>query len=207
MKDPGFDALLFDLGGVLIEIDFARVLRHWSDRARVPFDVLEPRFDHGLAYQQHERGEIEAAAYYASLREGLGIDLPDADFEAGWNQVFGGEIAPTVALLPSLAARMPVYLFSNTNLTHYNYWASRFAAALAPIARQFVSFQMGLRKPEAASFEFVAREIGVPLERILFFDDTLANVEGARAVGMPAVLVRGPDDVSRAIQAIQPPAM
>ena len=59
---------------------------------------------------------------------------------------------------------------------------------------------MGLRKPERASFDYFAREIGVPAARILFFDDTAANVEGARAAGLAAVHVKGPDDVRDAVR-------
>ncbi|MEP7262386.1 MAG: HAD family phosphatase [Usitatibacter sp.] len=193
------EALLFDLGGVLISIDFDRVIRRWAELSAVPFQALKPRFDHGEAYQRHERGEIEAKAYYESLRKSLGIELTDAQWEDGWNRVFGPEIAPTLSLLPRLAQQMPLYLFSNTNVTHHQYWSKRYAEALAPFRRQFVSCEMGLRKPEAASFEYVSREIGVPPENILFFDDTLANVEGARAVGLPSVWVKSSEDVRQAV--------
>ena len=58
---------------------------------------------------------------------------------------------------------------------------------------------MGLRKPERAAFEHVARELGMPTGRILFFDDTAANIDGALAVGMPALRVRSPADVEHAV--------
>jgi putative hydrolase of the HAD superfamily len=58
---------------------------------------------------------------------------------------------------------------------------------------------MGLRKPEADAFVAVAKGIGAPLERILFFDDTQENVIGAQAAGMGAVLVRSPQDVIDAV--------
>ena len=61
---------------------------------------------------------------------------------------------------------------------------------------------MGLRKPEPPAFEAIASEIGVPLERILFFDDTRVNVEGALAIGMQAVLVRSIADVEQAVAAL-----
>jgi glucose-1-phosphatase len=58
---------------------------------------------------------------------------------------------------------------------------------------------MGTRKPEPQAFEHVAREIAVPLQRILFLDDTVANLDGARALRMPTVHVRSPRDVVRAL--------
>ena len=66
----------------------------------------------------------------------------------------------------------------------------------------FVSSEIGVRKPEPAAFAAIAAAIDLPLERILFFDDTLANVEGALAVGMPAVHVRSLDDIAKAIDGL-----
>ena len=199
MTPESIDALLFDLGGVLIDIDFDRAFARWGELAGVDPAALKQRFDHGTPYQRHERGEIDASAYFQALRTALGIDLGDADFADGWDRIFGPAIAPTVALLPRLAPRIPLYVLSNTNATHHAYWGSRYAAALAPARRQFLSCEMGLRKPDREAFEAVSNAIGVPLGRILFFDDTELNVEGARAAGMPTVWVRAPTDVERAV--------
>ena len=95
---------------------------------------------------------------------------------------------------------LPLYAFSNTNAAHHAVWSRKFEAALGNFRRVFVSSQMGLRKPERASFDYISREIGVPNARILFFDDTPVNVEGARAAGLQAVHVRGPDDVQNAVR-------
>jgi len=124
---------------------------------------------------------------------------PDAELAAGWNALFVGEIAETTRLVAQAAARMPVHLFSNTNAVHEAAWSRDYAQALRPFRRRFVSHEMGLRKPDRAAFEHVAREIGLPLGAILFFDDTESNVLGARAAGMPAVHVRSPQDVRRAV--------
>ena len=200
MKRADIDALVFDFGGVLIEIDFDRVFARWAALAGVDAAGVKQRFDHGTAYQQHERGEIDAAAYFESLRSSLGLNLSDADFADGWQQVFGPEIGATVALLPRLALHVPLYLFSNTNAMHYGYWSKRYTRALDPIRRRFISSEMGLRKPERESFQHVARAIGIAPARMLFLDDTQANVEGARAAGVPTVWVRSPADVARAVQ-------
>jgi len=73
-------------------------------------------------------------------------------------------------------------------------------AALPVFRKVFVSYELGARKPERAAFEAIARAIGVPLERILFFDDTAENVAGARAAGVAAIQVRGPQDVADALR-------
>jgi putative hydrolase of the HAD superfamily len=199
--DPSrVEALVYDMGNVLVEIDFGRVIARWAHLAGVPAEALAPRFAHGAAYEAHERGEIDAAAYYASLRKDLGVDLDDAALEDGWNAVFGPPIAATVERVHRMAPVLPQYLFSNTNAVHHAYWSRIYGPSLAPFRAHFVSHRMGKRKPERASFEHVAREIGVPIERVLFLDDLPLNVEGARDAGMQAVVVRSPRDVAQALQ-------
>ena len=199
MSPADIDALLFDFGGVLVEIDFDRVFARWAGLAGAPFAQVKARFSFAGAYERHERGELDAAGYFAALRGQLGLALDDAQLADGWARVLGPERTATVELLPRLAERVPIYLFSNTNAAHHEVWAARHAAALAPFRRHFLSFEIGRRKPERAAFEHVAEAIGVPPSRILFLDDTLENVEGARAAGLPAAHVPGPAEVARAV--------
>jgi putative hydrolase of the HAD superfamily len=194
------EALLVDLGGVIIELDWDRVFAHWARCAGQPVEPIRARFSFDDPYQRHERGEIDARAYYQSLRTSLGLAITDDDFDIGWKALFTGEISETVDLLHRLEARIPMYLFSNTNAAHQAAWATRFAGALTPFTATFVSSEIGLRKPTPESFLHVADAIGLPPGRILFLDDTLENIEGAGAVGMPAVHVRTPQDVRRALQ-------
>lgn len=193
------DALLYDFGGVLVRIHFDRVFGHWAERGGVPVEQVRSRFWAIDAYARHECGEIGLAEYFAALRRELPLDLADAEFEEGWHRVFGDEIHEVVDVARRLAGRVPQYLFSNTNPSHLEHFTRRYAAALAPFRKLYASCGIGLRKPGRAAFEYISRDIGVPLERILFFDDTAENVEGARAAGMQAVLVREPHDVVRAV--------
>ena len=194
------DALLFDLGGVVMGLDWEPMFRRWGDACGQDPGALRARYAFDEHYERHERGEIEEAAYYASLRKSLAIDIGDEDFRAGWGAIFTEPVHETVALLEKLRDRVPLYAFSNTNAAHHAVWSRKFEAALLNFRRVFVSSQMRLRKPERASFDYISREIGVPNARILFFDDTLVNVEGARDAGLQAVHVRGPEDVLEAVK-------
>ncbi|MBC8022407.1 MAG: HAD family phosphatase [Burkholderiales bacterium] len=194
------DALLFDLGGVVMGLDWDRAFRRWSEACGDTPEALRARYAFDEPYERHERGEIGELDYYAALRRSLGIDIGDEDFRAGWGAIFTEPVHETVALLERLKERVPLYAFSNTNEAHHAVWSKQFEDALANFRRVFVSSKIGLRKPDAASFELIAREIGVAPSRILFFDDTLANVEGARRAGLQAVHVRGPDDVRNAVR-------
>jgi putative hydrolase of the HAD superfamily len=193
------EALLFDLGGVLIELDWDAVFAHWAGCCGADAAALRRRFSFDAPYERHERGEISARDYFEALRGSLGIELSNDDFRAGWERVFVGPVRATVELLPRIDPRMPLYLFSNTNAAHHAAWAHDYAQALRPFRKVFVSHEMGVRKPEREAFRRVAREIGVAPERILFFDDTESNVEGARRAGLQAVHVRSHEDVARAV--------
>ena len=99
------EALLFDLGGVVIRIDFARAVRAWADAASVAASKLGARFSLDAGYEAHERGELDPAAYCAHLRQTLGVDLADEPLLAGWNQIFVGEVPEVAPLLARLGGR------------------------------------------------------------------------------------------------------
>lgn len=107
------------------------------------------------------------------------------------------------ALLERVGRQVPTYGFTNTNYTHLAHCERTYPELFRHFRHVFTSCTMGCRKPEAVAFEAISKAIGVPVDRILFFDDTLENVEGARAIGMPAVHVRSLDDVAAAVDWIR----
>ncbi len=186
------EAVVFDVGGVLVDVDFQRAFAHWSERSGVAADVIAPRFKVDAAYEAHERGELDGRQYFATLRTSLDIDLPDHEFAAGWNAIFKGVYPGAAELLASIAPDKPVYLFSNTNAVHYACWSVLYPQIITPVRRVFCSQEIGLRKPSSASFQKVCALMGVAPERIAFFDDLLENVEGARRCGWQAFQVAAP---------------
>ena len=196
------DALLFDLGRVVLDTDFARSLECWAGHAGCEPAHLVERFSPDDAYRRHERGEISDAEYFASLRTSLGIDVPDAQFLEGWNAVFAGAIPGIEPLLARAARSLPLYAFSNTNRAHEAHFSQAFADVLGHFRKLFLSSSIGLRKPESAAYDHVVKEIGLPAERIVFFDDLQENIEGARARGVIAIHVTSTRDVADALEAL-----
>jgi len=180
------DALVLDYGGVVGEIDFGRVLAHWSAASGVPIETLAQRFHFDAAYRAHETGALDSRGYVAALRRTLGVTLDDERLLAGWNAVFVGEVEGMRTLLAALASHCPLYLFSNTNAAHARFFLREHAALLQPFRRLFLSHELGLRKPDAAAFAAVVEAIGLPAARIGFVDDTAENVAGAHAAGLQA---------------------
>jgi putative hydrolase of the HAD superfamily len=196
------DALLFDLGRVVLDIDFSRALNCWAAHAgREPAHLIG-RFSPDEAYKRHERGEISDAEFFAALRGSLRIDVTDAQFLEGWNAIFVGEMADIEPLLARAARRLPLYAFSNTNRAHEAHFSQKFAQVLGYFQKLFLSSTIGLRKPDAAAYDHVVKEIGVLAERIVFFDDVVENIEGAHARGLLTVHVTSTRDVAEALGAL-----
>ena len=196
LQSAEVDALLIDLGGVLVEIDWRRAFSAWAEDSGTTAAAIAARFSYDSAYAAHERGEIGAAEYFANLRRSLGIGLSDTQFLAGWNAIFVGEIAGARELLAAAARRRPLYLFSNTCAVHREHWMPRFEALLRPFAQRFLSCEIGLRKPDPEAFTWVSQRIGMPPQRIAFFDDTAENVAGARTAGLCAFQVHSPAEIA-----------
>ncbi len=196
------DALLFDLGRVVIDIDFNKALACWAGHAGRPPAELSGRFGPDETFRRHETGEASDAEFFAALRRTLGVELTDEQFLEGWNAIFAGEMPDINALLARAAKRLPLYAFSNTNRPHVAHFSKAFADVLGHFREIFLSSTIGLRKPDAAAYDHVVKAIGVPARRIVFFDDLAENIEGARRQGLTAVHVTSSADVANALTAL-----
>jgi len=196
------DALLFDLGRVVLDIDFNKVVSCWAGHAGCEPAQLTARFAPDDAWRRHERGEISDAEFFAGLRASLGIGISDAQFLEGWNAIFAGEMPGISAMLARAGERLPLYAFSNTNNAHVDHFLQAYAGVLGHFREIYLSSTIGLRKPDAAAYDHVVKAIGVPASRIVFFDDSAENIAGARARGLTAVQVTSTDEVARTLSAL-----
>ena len=136
------------------------------------------------------------------MRRSLGINITDEEFITGWNSIYVGEIPGVATLLSDVREKLPIYAFTNSNSTHQLAWSKKYGHILNLFRDVFVSSEIGKRKPEPAAFEFISKEIGVKLELILFFDDSLENIVEAKKIGMQAVHVTSPEDIEISLKEI-----
>jgi len=196
------DALLFDLGRVVLDIDFRRATASWAGHAGCEPAELAARFSADEALRRYESGKISDDDYFARLRRLLGVELSDAQLLEGWNAIFVGAIPGIAPLLARAARHLPLYALSNTNPPHVAYFSSAYADLLGHFREMYLSSTIGHLKPDAAAYDHVVRAIGAPAERIVFFDDLAENVESARAFGLKAVKVASSEDVESALVAL-----
>lgn len=192
--------LVFDLGGVLLDVDAARCFEAWGQESGVAPDLLRKRFVDQSAHLAFERGEISSADFFADLERQLAIGLSAAEWRSGWNAMLGDLRPNMLALVRNLATAHPIYLFSNTNDEHRRAWEPVCAPLSALLKACYLSHELGCRKPDREAFDRLLEQIGRPPSEILFLDDLEANVAGAQAAGLLSAVVR---DHSEAVSALR----
>ncbi|MCG8709618.1 glucose-1-phosphatase [Brenneria sp. 4F2] len=181
---------IFDLGNVVIDIDFNRVLGVWSKLSSAPLATLKERFVMGETFEQHERGEISDEAFAERLCNEMSISLSFEQFTAGWQAIFV-ELRPEVInIMHQLRkAGHRVVILSNTNRLHCAHWPVLFPEVEDAADRLYLSQDIGARKPEASIYHYVLTHEGIPANQAVFFDDNPANVAAAQALGIRSILV------------------
>ena len=200
---PGHaDALLFDLGRVVFDIDVKRAIACWAGHARCAPTEIASRFAVDESLRRYESGKITDAAYFEGLRRMLGVEISDAQLLEGWNAIFVGEMPGIAPLLARAGERLPLYALSNTNPPHIAHFSKAYAELIGHFREMYLSSTIGFVKPDAAAYDHVVKAIGAPAGRIIFFDDLAENIDGARACGLTAVHVRSSNDVAGALDAL-----
>ena len=206
-------AIIFDLGGVLIDLDRTACVRSFLEilgYERIT-EILDASHSRG-PYMELEAGHITPEEFrsliLADSRPGARAEDVDRSMRA-----FLGTMDPAKArLIERLHGKYDLYILSNNNPISMPRCREILAENGIDPARyfkaEFVSSEMKLLKPSEAFYREVVRRIGLPPEQLLFIDDSMANVEGARAVGIQAVhFVQGGDleeCIATAIRASEP---
>ncbi|MDR3432793.1 MAG: glucose-1-phosphatase [Rouxiella aceris] len=189
---------IFDMGNVIIEIDFKRVLGVWSKLSGVPLAHLVERFTMGEVFQQHERGEISDEDFAAQLCREMGIALSFEQFSAGWQSIFVSLRPEVITIMKDLRAQgHRVVVLSNTNRLHLDHWPVHYPEIEQNVDALYLSQDLGMRKPDPAIFQHVLEKEGFSPQETVFFDDVADNVNAASALGIQAFLVEDEQTLPR----------
>lgn len=193
---------IFDLGNVLYFNHFDRAFAHWAAAS----DQSPEMFEHFMAlddlHADFERGTVTPQHFHEAFCRACNVSIGFEPFAEGWNAIYGEYIPGTREAIKQLKERMPVVALTNTNELHCPTWQGRYADALALFDEMYISNQMGMRKPDAAIFIEVLNRHAVRPEQTLFFDDNVANIAAARALGIRAYQVIDSDSIPLALAAM-----
>ena|SRR5450432_323674 len=181
--------IIFDLGGVIMDIDVKRTLNAFSD---LGLKNIHEYFGHGFAasfFSDHEAGRISDEDFIQEIKKLLTAEVSDDAVTDAWNALLLRFPPDRIALLRELKTRYRIFLFSNTNAIHYKkfreIYRKSFSGELEDhFEKAYYSHVLGHRKPDTAGFEHIIRENSLDPKQTLFVDDALMNVEGSIKTGL-----------------------
>jgi putative hydrolase of the HAD superfamily len=181
-------AVVFDMGGVLVELGpLTDIL---GPEPSLTDDEFWARWLASPAVRNFEMGRSGLDEFGRRLVDELGIDATADEMVARFAAWPKGLFAGAAELVRALDGRATTAVLSNTNPLH---WETQVDAAVMQglFDRRFLSFELGLAKPDAAMFERVVDDLAIEPAAVLFLDDNQVNIDGATAVGLTAQRVRG----------------
>ena len=175
--------VLFDLGGVLIELggveEFRRLVGAGDE------DEVWRRWLSSPSVRRFERGLCDRQAFATGMVEENDLEMTAGDFLERFGAWPRGMMPGASELVSSLATGLQRACLSNTNELHWR--EQRDAESIQSLFEtRFLSFELGLVKPDREIFEFVLRATGLPGEAVFFLDDNRINVDGALDAGLDA---------------------
>lgn len=176
------EALIFDIGNVLLRFDYGRVHRALRDAGMTAVDI--PALEE--LSSRYERGAIESAEFLHALSSLVGHVMPADRLTRVWQDIFEPN-EPMWKVIDSLHGKYPLYLLSNTNCLHHEFIVERYGI-FSKFAEGVYSYRAKLMKPEPEIFDLAIRRFAVRPEATVYIDDLAANVEAARSAGLRAVL-------------------
>ena len=194
------DALLVDLGDVLVRLHVGRFLRRMRDVVEMPGrDDPEVVFAKAV-YHRFARGEIDPQAFHAAFESHLSCTWPYDSFVEAWCDVFS-ENTPSVEALRRVRGVRPLYLLSNTDVLHWESIRRRWEWT-AWFDGLHLSFEVGLEKPDPGFFTTFLERRALRPGRCLFVDDLEENVAAARSVGLHAVRQETPETLREVVEGL-----
>jgi putative hydrolase of the HAD superfamily len=195
-SETSVDVVLFDLGGVLLEVGGVGPMRQLSG-----IDTDEELWARWLAcrwVQRLEAGRCSPEDFAAGVVTDWDLPVSAGEFLATFGAWVNQPLAGASELVAATADAARVGCLSNTNAYQ---WDAHFGALplIAAFEFRFLSFELGLVKPDRAIFEAVAARLPAEPDRVLFLDDNAVNVESAVEFGFRAHLVQGVGEARRAL--------
>jgi HAD superfamily hydrolase (TIGR01509 family) len=192
--------ILFDLGGVLVHLDWDNVCAPLAELSDKTDAAVRQEVVNGPIVRQAMTGQIGSDEFRRSLCAKLGFELPHHRFTEIWTGLLSAN-AGIVSVVEGLRPRHRLILASNTDPLHFTYCLDHYGV-LSLFDRNFLSYEMGLLKPDPSFFEYILRSLQVDGGDCIFVDDRLENVLAARGVGIIGLQFMDDDSLRAALSEI-----
>lgn len=195
MLKNDYDAVIFDLGGVILNLDYNRTATAFKELGLQNFDEIFSQSNQSDLFDQFEIGKVSQFHFINRILDQLPQGTTGNQVVHAWNAMILDFPAERLRWLENFGKTTPIYLFSNNNAIHLDAVRRSLAKTVGhtELERYFkasyFSHTYGKRKPYAENFLAVCAEQGLIPERTLFIDDSNHHVLGAREAGLQAILL------------------
>jgi putative hydrolase of the HAD superfamily len=199
-----FDAIIFDLGGVFIHIDYLATIEAFEKIGFTNASKLYSQSEQAELFQQYEIGFVSTPHFINKLLPlSSSIITPNQVVQA-WNAMIGQIELKSIEVLNELKGRTRLFMLSNTNELHLELVNREWnKAAEMPMEYYFekihVSHQLGMRKPHPETFTKVCELHGLNPQKTLFIDDSIQHIEGAQKSGLRTIHLKNITDLEKVL--------
>lgn len=182
--------LIFDLGGVLLDLDFNKTIKAFAALCGSSSAPLL-NFQDEL-FTRYEIGAVKTEDFRVELQQRLRLTVSNEVFDNAWNELLVGVPKERLDFIRQLKAdhHHRIFLFSNINDLHYQAFMALCQQQLGAnffagcFDKEYYSHLLGQRKPNPDAFLTILQENNLTAQNTLFIDDLLANIIGAQKVGL-----------------------
>lgn len=191
----GIKHIIFDLGGVILNIDYQLTSKEFKQLGVNNFDELYSQKEQIELFDELETGKIDSTSFYQRFNLMLNTNLTHQQIEDAWNAMLLDWPIKRLQLLQQLQNQYDLFLLSNTNSIHETAFTKSLEQAhgIPNIGiffdSAYFSHRLGLRKPDIRSFEFILHRHQLNPSQTLFIDDSEQHINAADSLGIKTIFL------------------
>ena len=199
-KFKNINTLIFDFGGVIINLDKARCIRSFKELGFIDIDRYLGDFIQSGIFLKLEKGELSPDEFRSEIKKLIPEKVTDEQINKAWNSFLAGIPTEKMDMLLELKKKFKLLLLSNTNSIHKECYQEIFIhynglPMSAYFDKMYVSYEMGLVKPDPLIFQKLISDSGITPSECLFLDDGVKNIEAGQEAGFQTYLVEKNDNL------------
>jgi putative hydrolase of the HAD superfamily len=184
-----YEAIIFDLGGVIIDLDYQLTIAAFKELGIIDFDSDYSQAQQSKLFDDFETGKISAQHFINCLLPFLKPGTSPNKVVNAWNAMILSVQSSKIDLLLSLREKYPLFLLSNTNELHVPKVRREWSKVTSKPMEDFFdhiyfSHEIHLRKPNSEIFQLVCDQQLLIPEKTLFIDDSIQHIKGAEMIGL-----------------------